>query len=164
MLVYAAGSAYLAYIIKPVFDKVLPAQQEVGRVAVAMLIAYFLKGLGGYLSGYLMTDVGQRVVMDLRSQLFRHILGQSTAFFARKTSGQLISHLTNDVGQVQMAVSETMTDLVRETLAVVGYAGLLFWLDWKLALVCMTAAPLIVYPLIRLGQRVRRTTRHSQQE
>jgi subfamily B ATP-binding cassette protein MsbA len=164
MVVYAAGSAYLAYIIKPVFDKVLPAQQEVGHVAVAMLVAYFLKGLGGYLSGYLMTDVGQRVVMDLRSQLFRHILGQSTAFFARKTSGQLISHITNDVGQVQMAVSETMTDLVRETLAVVGYAGLLFWLDWKLALVCMTAAPLIVYPLIRLGQRVRRTTRHSQEE
>src|SRR5262249_46780888 len=54
--------------------------------------------------------------------------------------------------------------LVRESLSVVGYAGLLFWLDWKLALVCMTAAPLIVYPLIRLGQRVRSTTRNSQQE
>jgi subfamily B ATP-binding cassette protein MsbA len=164
MFVYAAGSAYLAYIIKPIFDQVLPARQELGRVATAMLVAYFLKGLGAYLSGYLMTDVGQRVVMDLRNQLFGHILGQSAAFFTRKTSGQLISHITNDVSQVQMAVSETMTDLVRESLAVVGYAGLLFWLDWKLAIVCMTAAPLIIYPLVRLGQRVRSTTRNSQQE
>ena len=54
-------------------------------------------------------------------------------------------------------------DLLRETLALVGYAGVLFILDARLAIVCLTGAPLIVYPLVRLGQRIRRTTRRSQE-
>jgi subfamily B ATP-binding cassette protein MsbA len=164
MVVYAAGTALLAYLIQPILDDVLPEQQQVRQVATLLLVAYFLKGLGGYVSGYLMTEVGQRVVMDLRNQLFGHILGQSAAFFSRRTSGQLISHLTNDVGQVHLAVSETAADLVRESLAVVGYIGLLFYFDWRLALVFLTAAPLVIYPLVRLGQRVRRTTRRSQED
>ncbi len=164
MVLYAAGAALLAYLIQPILDKVLPEQQQVRQVAILLLVAYVLKGLGGYVSGYLMTQVGQRVVMDLRNQLFRHILGQSAAFFSRRTTGQLISHLTNDVGQVHLAVSETAADFVRETLTVVGYIALLFYLDWRLALVCLTAAPLVIYPLARLGQRVRRSTRRSQEE
>ena len=51
--------------------------------------------------------------------------------------GQLLSHITNDVGQVHMAVSETITDLISESFLVVGYAGFLFYLDWKLAIVCI---------------------------
>ena len=110
-----------------------------------------------------MADVGQRVVMDLRNALYRHILGQSAGFFAQRTTGQLMSRINNDVGQVQQAVSETAGDLARESLALVGYAALLFYYDARLAIVCLTGAPLIVYPLIRLGQRVRRTTRRSQE-
>src|SRR5262249_55596953 len=100
---------------------------------------------------------------DLRAAVFRHILGQSAEFFAQRTTGQLMSRLNNDVGQVQQAVSETAGDLARESLAVLGYAALLFYYDPRLTLVCMTSAPLIVYPLVRLGQRVRRTTRRSQE-
>ena len=72
-----------------------------------------------------------------------------------------MSRLSNDVGQVQQVVSETIGDLARETLALVGFVALLFYYDARLAIVCMTGAPLIVYPLIRLGQRVRRTTRQK---
>jgi subfamily B ATP-binding cassette protein MsbA len=111
-----------------------------------------------------MTDIGQRVVRDLRDQLFRHILGQSAEFFSRRTTGQLMSRVTHDVSQVQQAVSETIGDLLREGLALIGYAALLFYWDAKLALVCVTAAPVVVYPLVRLGQRVRRTSRRSQEE
>ena len=110
-----------------------------------------------------MTDVGQRVVRDLRNLLFTHILGQSAAFFSLQTSGRLMSRITNDVGQVQQAVSETLGDLARESLSLVGFAVLLFYYDARLALVCLTGAPLVVYPLVRLGQRVRRTTRRSQE-
>src|SRR6202049_1203779 len=74
-----------------------------------------------------------------------------------------MSRINNDVGQVQQAVSETAGDLARETLALVGYAALLFYYDARLTLVCLTGAPLIIYPLIRLGQRVRKTTRRSQE-
>ena len=115
------------------------------------------------MSSYLTTDVGQRVVMDLRNTLYRHILGQSAGFFAQRTTGQLMSRINNDVGQVQQVVSDTIADLARESLTLVGCAVWMFYLDARLAIVCMTGAPIIVYPLVRLGQRVRRTTRRSQE-
>ena len=60
--------------------------------------------------------------MDVRNALYRHILGQSARFFAQRTTGQLMSRVNNDVGQVQQAVSETAGDLARESLALIGYA------------------------------------------
>ena len=163
MIVYAIGSAGLAYLIKPIFDSVLPKQQEVSFIAWMIVGVYLLKGVGSYASSYLMADVGQRVVMDLRNALYRHILDQSAGFFAHGATGRLLSRINNDVGQVQQVVSETAGDLARESLALVGYATLLFYYDARLTVVCFTGAPLIVYPLIRLGQRVRRTTRRSQE-
>ena len=163
MLVYAAGSAGLAALVKPIFDNVLVNQARLAFTAWSLVGVYVLKGIGSYVSSYQMADVGQRVVTDVRNDLYRHILGQSAGFFAQRTTGQLMSRITNDVGQIQQAVSETAGDLARESLALVGYAALMFYLDARLAIVCMTGAPLIVYPLIRLGQRVRRTTRRSQE-
>jgi subfamily B ATP-binding cassette protein MsbA len=163
MLAYGAAAAYLAYLIKPIFDNVLGAQDRVAETTLAIILVYLVKGLGAYVSAYLMTDVGQLVVRDVRNALFGHILGQSASFFARRTSGQLMSRVTNDVSQIQQAVSETVGDLLRESLALVGYLVLLFYLDPRLATVCLTTAPVVVYPLVRLGQRVRRTTRRSQE-
>src|SRR5262249_19110035 len=163
MVVYAIGSAGLAYLIKPIFDNLLPKQQDVAFTPWAIGAVYLLKGIGSYVSSYLMADVGQRVVMDLRNDLFRHILGQSAGFFAHGATGRLLSRINNDVSQVQQAVSETAGDLARESLSLVGFAGLMFYYDARLALFCMIVAPLVVYPLIRLGQRVRRTTRRSQE-
>jgi subfamily B ATP-binding cassette protein MsbA len=178
MVLYAVGNGLLAYLIKVIVDGLTALQAgaltvthagvsvhlTVGIVGGLILLAYVMKGAGGYASGFLMADVGQRVVRDLRNRLFRHILDQSAAFFAKNTSGQLVSRITNDVNQVQNVVSETVADLARESLTVVAYAALLFWLDWRLALVVVTAAPLVAYPLARLGQRVRQTTRRGQIE
>lgn len=163
MLTYGAASAALAYLIKPIFDDVLGRQQALAWVAWAIVLAYLLKGIGSYISSYLMADVGQRVVLDVRTDLFRCTIGQSTAFFKSRSTGQLISRLTNDVGQIQQVVSDTLADLMRESLAVFGFAGVLFYLDARLALVCLTGAPVIVYPLVRLGKRLRATTRLSQE-
>ena len=166
MLVYAGSQAAVGVLIAPIINRVLPATD--GRAfrfwAAAIILAYLAKGLGSYFSTYLMTDIGQRVVRDVRHQLFRHILNQSAAFFSRRTTGQLMSRITNDVSQVQQAVSETVGDMLREGLTVIGFAALMFWYDWKLALVSFTGAPLVIYPLVRLGQRVRRSTRRSQEQ
>jgi ATP-binding cassette, subfamily B, bacterial MsbA len=163
MTVYGAASAGVVQQVERIFDNVLPMREELVATIVTILALYFAKGVGAYISGYLMTDVGQRVVRDIRDRLFRHILGQSAAFFSVNTSGRLMSRITNDVAQVQRAVSETLGDLARESLALLGFAGLLFYYDTRLAVVSLTGAPLIVYPLVRLGQRVRRTTRRSQE-
>jgi subfamily B ATP-binding cassette protein MsbA len=164
MVVYGLASAALAYLIKPILDDVLGHQSRVLEIGIAIVVFYVLKGIGSFSSAYLLTDVGQRVVMDLRTALFGHVLGQSAGFFARRTTGQLMSRVTSDVSAVQQAASETIGDLLRESIALTGYAALLFYYDWRLALVCLTGAPLVVYPLVRLGQRVRRTTRRSQED
>ncbi|MEQ1911040.1 MAG: lipid A export permease/ATP-binding protein MsbA [Vicinamibacterales bacterium] len=163
MALYAAGSAGLAALIKTIFDDVLQDRSRLNAVAWAIIGLNLLKGIGGYGSSYLMAWVGQRVVCDIRNALYSHILGQSASFFAERSTGELMSRVNNDVGQVQQAVSETAGDLARETLALVGFAALLFYYDAWLAIFCIISAPLVVYPLVRLGQRVRKTTRRSQE-
>jgi ATP-binding cassette, subfamily B, bacterial MsbA len=163
MLIYAIGSAGIAALIQPILDQVLPSGQRLTVVIWAIVGLYLLKGVGSYISSYLMAYVGQRVVMDLRNALYRHILGQSAGFFAQRTTGQLMSRINNDVAQVQQVVSETVGDLMRESLAIVGFTAILFYYDVWLTVFCLISAPLIVYPLVRLGQRVRRTTRRSQE-
>jgi subfamily B ATP-binding cassette protein MsbA len=164
MVVYAVATATVAALIKQVIDEVLPRRERLGSWSLALLLVYLVKGLGAYGSAFVMTDIGQRVVRDLRDQLFRHILDQSATFFSRHTSGQLMSRITNDVNQVQQAVSETIGDLMREGLSLVGLAGYLFYIDARLALVAVTGAPIVVYPLVRFGKRIRSTTRRSQEE
>jgi subfamily B ATP-binding cassette protein MsbA len=163
MIVYAAGSAGLAWMIKPIIDEGLVVQNGVVFIAAGIVVVFFLKGIGSYASSYLMADVGQRVVMDLRNALYSHILKQSAQFFADRDTGDLLSRINNDVGRVQQVVSDTVGDLARETLALVGYVCLLFYTDARLAVSSLFIAPLIVYPLVRLGQRVRRTTMRSQE-
>jgi len=163
MAFYAVGSAGLAALIKTIFDNVLQDRSQLGRVAWLIISLNLLKGIGSYGSSYLMAWVGQRVVMDLRNALYSHILGQSASFFGERSTGELMSRINNDVGQVQQAVSETAGDLARETLSLVGFAILLFYYDAWLAVFCIITAPLIVYPMVRLGQRVRKTTRRSQE-
>jgi subfamily B ATP-binding cassette protein MsbA len=164
MVVYATATAAVAALIQPVIDKVLPTGEDLFIWCTALLVIYVVKGLGAYASAFVMTDIGQRVVRDLRDQLFRHILDQSATFFSRHTSGQLMSRITNDVNQVQQAVSETVGDLMREGLSLVGLALFLFYKDARLALVAVTGAPLVVYPLVRFGKGIRSTTRRSQEQ
>jgi subfamily B ATP-binding cassette protein MsbA len=163
MVIYGAASAGLAALIQPIFDEVLPNRANVATVALVIIAVYVVKGVGAYLSSYLMADVGQRVVRDIRNALFSHILGQSAGFFGVRTTGKLMSRIVNDVGQVQHGVSQTLGDLSRESLALIGYVSLLFYYDAQLALLCLTGAPVVVYPLVRFGQRIRRTTRWSQE-
>ena len=163
MLVYGAASAGVAALIQPIFDEVLPNRENLVPIVVAILGIYVVKGVAGYLSSYWMTDVGQRVVRDLRNQLFGHILRQSVSFISQQTTGRLLSRITSDVAQVQRAVSETIGDLTRESLALLGFTALLFYYDPRLAIVCLTGAPLVVYPLVRLGQRVRKGAKGSQE-
>ena len=164
MLLYGAASAALAWLVKPILDQVLPRARVAGlrrRPRSSSPTSSRASARSSPATGW--TTSATASSATLRTELFEHILGQSAAFFARRSTGQLLSRVNNDVGQVQRAVSETVGDLARETLTVVGYAALLFYIDGGLALVCLTAAPLVVYPLARLGKRLRTVSRRSQE-
>jgi subfamily B ATP-binding cassette protein MsbA len=158
MLGYGAASAGLAYLIKPVFDDVLVQHVNLGLVGSVIVVLYAVKGLFSYFATYLMSWVGQRAVMDLRNRLYQHVIRQSVGFFKRKSTGTLISHITNDVEKIQQAVSEALGDLLMQSFALTGYGALLFYYDVWLALVCLVTAPLAIYPLVTLGRKLRRIT------
>ncbi|MGE0454171.1 MAG: ABC transporter ATP-binding protein [Vicinamibacteria bacterium] len=159
--VYAAAGASLAWTIKPIFDEVLIQGINKGRVASLILGLYLLKGIGSYFATTLVASVGQRAVTDLRNALYDHILKQSFAFLSRHSTGSLMSHITTDVERVQHAVSELAGDLFKEGLTVLGLLIVLFWHDWRLALIALFGMPLAFYPLVRLGRKLRASNETS---
>ncbi len=106
----------------------------VTRLSLALLFLTVLKGICLYYSNYSMSRVGQSVVMDVRNDLFRHVLSQSMSFFSLNSTGKLMSRMTGDVEQVQEAVSTVLAELFREAILLISLIILIFCIDWKLAL------------------------------
>jgi subfamily B ATP-binding cassette protein MsbA len=158
---YAAAGALIVYQVKPIFDKALILGVDVGRLSLTIFLLYLAKGLCSYYSTTLVADAGQHAVTDLRNALYRHILNQSFAFLGRSTTGSLMSHITTDVEKIQAAVSELAGDLLKEGLTIVGYLVVLFYMDWKLAILSLIGMPLALHPLLRLGQRLRASNETS---
>src|SRR6516164_2170760 len=90
MVVYAAGEMGQAALVRPIIDSTLPLGNGLALMAWGIIGVFVVKGIGSYISSYVMVGVGQRVVMDIRNVLYRHILGQSAGFFAQRTTGQLM--------------------------------------------------------------------------
>ncbi len=158
---YAASGSLLVYQVKPIFDEALIGGVRVWQLSATILALYVAKGLSSYFSTTLVADAGQHAVTDLRNRLYEHILKQSFAFLGRSTTGSLMSHITTDVEKIQAAVSELAGDLLKEGLSVVGLLVVLFWMDWRLALLSMVGLPAVLYPLLRLGQRLRASNETS---
>ncbi|HEY6555286.1 MAG TPA: ABC transporter transmembrane domain-containing protein [Vicinamibacteria bacterium] len=159
--VFAAASAGLIYQLKPIFDLVLILGVNVTRVSVAILVLYAIKGVAAYLATTLVASVGQRAVTDLRNALYEHVLNQSFTFLSRHTTGTLMSHITTDVEKIQNAVADVAGDLLKEGLTVLGLVIVLFYMDYRLALVALVGMPLAVHPLVRFGKKLRMSNETS---
>jgi subfamily B ATP-binding cassette protein MsbA len=141
---------------------VLPGNVLV-QVSIALLLFTFLKGLCLYASNYKMSYVGQGVVTDLRNHLYRHVLSQSMGFFSLNSTGRLMSRMNSDVEQVQEAVSTSVADLFRESVLLIALIVYVFWLDWKLALLSLTIAPLALVLTMIMGKRIRQASLSSRE-
>ena len=162
---YAIASAGLVYMVKPIFDDALVVKEIATRsvqwIALTIVTLYTFKGVCSYLSTTLVASVGQRAITDLRNALYEHILGQSFSFLGRRSTGTLMSHMTTDVEKIQSAVAEIAGDLLKEGLTVVGFLVVLFYHDWKLALITLVGLPLALHPLIWLGRKLRSSNETS---
>jgi subfamily B ATP-binding cassette protein MsbA len=158
---YAAAGALIVSTVKPIFDEVLIKNVRVGEISALILFLYLVKGSCSYFSTTLVADVGQRAITDLRNALYEHILNQSFTFLGRQTTGALMSHITTDVEKIQNAVSEMAGDLLKEGLSVLGLLLVLFYMDWRLALISLVGMPLAFLPLVRLGRRLRASNETS---
>ncbi|HTZ11106.1 MAG TPA: ABC transporter ATP-binding protein [Candidatus Margulisiibacteriota bacterium] len=133
-------------------------------MAIGVIILFLLKGLFGFLQSYLMSDVGQRVVRDIKTKLYTKMQSLSLDYFTHKRGGELISRITNDVKIVENAVSYGSTDLVYQSLQVVVFFFLTFTIYFKLALVSLVLIPLISLPIIKVGKVLRKLSKRSQEK
>jgi subfamily B ATP-binding cassette protein MsbA len=109
-----------------------------------------------------MSSIGLRIVTDLRNKLYEHIQRQSLAFFTEHPTGVLMSRITNDVQSVQTASAEAITSLVKDTFTLLSLIGVIFYTDWKLALISIVVFPLTIYPISFFGKKMRHVTKSTQ--
>jgi len=134
------------------------------QLVFTLLILTLLKGVCVYYSNYILAYVGQSVVMDLRNRLFDHVLEQSMRFFSLNSTGRLMSRMSNDVEQMQEAVSNVLADLFRQTVLLVALAIMVFAVDWRLALLSLIIAPLAFGLTAVMGKRIRHVSRKVRED
>ncbi|MBU4074365.1 MAG: ABC transporter permease, partial [Proteobacteria bacterium] len=158
MLVVGATTSALAFLVKPALDEIfLKKNSEMLKwIPLAIIAIYLTKGACNYAQTVLMNFIGQRIIADLRADLYRKIQTQSLAFFTKNPTGILMSRITNDVGYIQGAVSEAVTALLKDSFTLVGLVFVIFYRDWRLAIIAMFVFPLAVYPIAKFGQKMRR--------
>jgi subfamily B ATP-binding cassette protein MsbA len=131
-------------------------------IATALLLAFFIKGICDYLGNYLVSYAGFASVTRLRNAVFDKVLKQGAQFFEAHSTGQLMSSIMNDVDKVQVATSQILADLLRQFFVAAFLLYGILSIDWRLALICLVVLPTVMLPTLRLGRRIRRTSRNTQ--
>ena len=191
MALVGACEALTAFLIKPAFDRVLAPGTDAGKivlfqwpfggqpiylqtffpawihnawtiVAISIVSVTLIKGVAEFLATYFINFIGHSVVRDLRNLLYSKIIQQSMAFFTRTSTGRLMSTVTSDIERIQFAVSQTAADFLKQSFTLVGLLGVLFYVDWKLALGSLILVPLVVLPSRNIGRYIRISSRSSQ--
>ena len=140
-----------------VFKKVRAAEEQfIWLIPLLLVIVIFGKGLFTFLSSFLMKSIGYKVGKKLRDDLFGHIIYQSSDFFDYKSTGDLMSRLTNDVDRIQVAVAGSMGDLIREMFILLALLVYIFITDWRLALISFVIAPVAVIPLALFSRQLKK--------
>ena len=161
--VVAGAMPAIALMVKYVMDKVFIAKDQFWLILMAssVIVIYIIKSICDYFSFYNMNDVGQSVIRDIRDRLYNHIQTLSMPYFIRTPTGTLISRITNDVNMVQLSVTESVTEFIRQSLTLIGLVMVVFWRDWRLAIIAMLVFPLVIYPINTFGQRLKRYSTKS---
>ena len=133
-------------------------------MVVIVLLLFLLKGVFDFFQNYLMSDIGQRVIRDIKSQLYAKIQSLSLNYFTHKRGGELMSRITNDVKVVENAVSYGSTDLIYQSLQVVIFATVIFFIYFKMALIVFVFLPMISFPIIKVGKALRKLSKRSQEK
>jgi subfamily B ATP-binding cassette protein MsbA len=133
-------------------------------VAVGILAVFAIRGLCDYLGNYLVNYVGLSAVTDLRQDVFDRVVHQDAHFFESNSTARVMSSIMNDLEKIQVAMSHILADLLRQSFTLLFLAAAVMRTDWKLATGSLTLLPLVLIPTLRLGRRIRRTTRSAQDD
>ena len=165
--VFALGTAMMIVLglTEPAFPAILEmivssfeerALDGVPLYAALFLGVFLVRGLSSFLSVFALESVAARLVLDLRQAMFDRLMRIPAPAYDNISSGSLISKVTYDAQQVTEAATRAVTVLVRDTVAVVGLLGWMLWIDWKLTLIALATAPVVMLIVVHFSRRLRR--------
>jgi len=166
MLLSSAMISAQTYLVKPVIDKVIIGMDwELGRwVPLALIVVSILKGITWYGRDYFMGYVGQRVVNDIRDQLYAHIQNLSFSYFTRTPTGVIMSRIVNDVNLVQGALTRVPSSLVQGAFTMLALTVYIIYLNWRLAAFSLVILPFAGLALSKFSRRFRKTSTQMQEQ
>ncbi|HMA67272.1 MAG TPA: lipid A export permease/ATP-binding protein MsbA [Desulfosalsimonadaceae bacterium] len=165
MIVVAGTTSATAFIVKPVLDDVFLNRNEFMLKLMPLLIVviYLLRGAGRYGQEFLMQYIGETIIFRLRNNLYDRISDLPLTFFHTQKTGGLMSRITYDVNIIKNMVSRAVTGALMEVFTILGLVVVIFYRDWKLALIAVFVLPAAFFPVVEFGRRVRRFSTRSQE-
>ena len=164
MILTAATEVALPIVIKPFLDGTFIDKDPslMTWAPIALVLIFLVRGVGGFIAQYASAWVGNKMVMDLREEMFEKILVLPLKYFHEHSSGSQLSKFTFDVSLVQYAATQVITVFVKDTLTVVGLLGYLIYLDWQLTLISLIMLPPIALVVRYFNGRLRWASRETQ--
>jgi len=166
MICVSFGTGAQTYLVKDVLDKIFIEKNTfyLKMLPLVLLLIFFLKGGVYYIYSILLEQVGQSVIRDFRLNIFNHIHKQSLSFFNTMPTGTLMSRIISDVALLQQAVSKSLIGSIRDFFQVVILLCVVFYMNWKLAMITFIVLPLAAYPIVRFGRLFRKVSISTQEE
>lgn len=164
MILTAATEVALPIVIKPFLDGTFIEKDPslMTWAPIALIVIFLVRGVGGFIAQYASAWVGNKMVMDLREEMFEKILVLPLKYFHEHSSGSQLSKFTFDVSLVQYAATQVITVFVKDTLTVFGLLGYLIYLDWQLTLISLIMLPPIAFVVRYFNGRLRWASRETQ--
>ena len=164
MIIVSATTALNAWMMQPVLDDIFIDKNEslILIIPLAILLIAVVKGISSYVQSVLMSFVGYRLVADLQSDMFSSLIKCDIAFFSKTNSGTLISRFLADVGALSRGVHNVIINIIKDFFTLFFLIGVLFYHDWKLASISLLIFPLAIYPISRIGKRLRKISKNTQ--
>ena len=164
MVIVAAATAINAWMMQPVLDDVFIDKNEqlMLLIPIAVLLIAFFKGVASYFQSVLMSFIGYRIVADLQTEMFDSLIKSDISYLNETNSGTLISRFLADVGNLSRGVHNVIINILKDTLTLIFLVGVMFFHDPKLAVVAIFVFPIAIYPISRIGKRLRKISKNTQ--
>lgn len=155
----AAGNLYIPWIIKDMIDEVLADKNGtmLNWIAASIIAIFVVRGLFWYGQNYLMSYVGQSVIIDIRAAVFKKLQRLSVSFYDKNKTGSIMSYVTNDVNALQSAMVENTIEMITEGFILIGSVVAMIYLDWRLTLFTVCTFPVVLWFMEFFGKKIRKT-------
>ena len=158
-IIAAGGTAYLPWVIKDMVDQVLRDKntEMLNYIALSIVVIFVIRGIAFYGQSYLMSYVGQRVIIDIRRAVFTKLQRLSISFYDKNKTGTIMSYVTNDVSALQGALVDNVVEMITESVILIASIVMMIYLDWKLFLVTFGTFPFVLGFIDIFGKRIRKS-------